>query len=235
MAGMPFRDQIVELVCTVESTKVGENISVEIVLPKEVPPKFNGIEFIGGQLRWLGPVPEDGKIEIRAKVKPISDGIWIITAWAGTAKEPRLNYDLLFVSVACDRFEISNTPFRTHLTYTGYSYDYRCAIVLSDNNTNYREIVLSFPGIKYEDEWPEKSALIVISNPYFLNEQIRQFDFVKYADILGGITYLTLQSEGISTSDFWKLMGICFAALILIGALITVPIVMWRCKKKVNP
>jgi hypothetical protein len=91
-----------------------------------------GIERVSGDLSWTGDVPEGGtrkkenwgnktplKVEIKAVVKAVKAGDWVIDARAGYVPgqiqgEWHGDIDQIYLQVAADSAQMSKTPFSTY-------------------------------------------------------------------------------------------------------------------------
>jgi hypothetical protein len=176
--GSPELGKPVEMVYSVESSYIGENISLEVVLPE-------GFKLRSGDLRRSVPVPDNGMVGIRAMVAAEIPGDWIITAWAGPAAEPRLSGDVLFVSVSKEKCLTGKIPLSLSAVAEGKENPRQeYLIAFRENNPRYKTIVLSFPGIdfltdtSYGDQ--NKPAIRVTAAKDQIST-IRQLDFVVTA------------------------------------------------------
>jgi len=89
--GTPLLDQPVELTCFVKTTPyMGMNTSIEIILPE-------GFEFVSGNLSWSGYIAKNDTAQVKATIKAVKTGNWIIGAWAGPSQHPSM-IALIFMS-----------------------------------------------------------------------------------------------------------------------------------------
>ncbi|MDD5311432.1 MAG: hypothetical protein PHO26_00155 [Dehalococcoidia bacterium] len=212
LEGSPEPGKPVELVYSVESARIGENISLEVVLPE-------GIRLKSGDLRRAGPVPVGGTVGIRSMVAVETPGDWIITAWAGPAAEPRLSGDVLFISASKEKclagkIPLSLTPVREGAGNPRQEY----LIAFREYNPRYKTIILMLPGMdflgdtSYGDQ--NKPAIRVTAARDQITV-IRQLDFVltAYASPSGAATN--------SGADSMLVRNILIsAALIIVAAVV---------------
>jgi|GEM_PF-1999388 hypothetical protein len=116
----PKLGESAELTCTVNLKKPADNVTIEIDLPE-------GIERLSGDLNWFGDIPSGGtrnaanwedqvdkKVELKASVKAIKTGEWVIQARAWYSLGPgfvRADAKYIFLNVTTDSAEMSEMPF----------------------------------------------------------------------------------------------------------------------------
>jgi len=178
LEGRPEPGKPVELVCSVESARIGENISLEVVLPE-------GVRLKSGDLRWIGLMPTGGTAGIRAVIAVETPGDWIVTAWAGPAAEPRLSGDVLFISASKEKcltgkVPVSLTPAQAGAGNPRQEY----LIAFREYNPRYKTIMLMFPGMDFLGDssyGDQNRPAIRVTAARDQITVIRQLDFVLTA------------------------------------------------------
>ena len=77
--------------------------AIEIDLP-------DGFELVSGDLEWQGNLTKDVPVQLKAVVKPVKTGDWVIEGWIIDSEEGKKIRTALYVSVSEDSVEVSKTP-----------------------------------------------------------------------------------------------------------------------------
>ncbi len=94
LSGTPSLNQPVELTCTVIATPfMGSNSSIKILLP-------DGFELVSGNLSWKGYIEKNNTVQVKAIIKAVETGNWMIGAWAGPSWNEKYDRANLYVSVS---------------------------------------------------------------------------------------------------------------------------------------
>jgi hypothetical protein len=188
-----------ELTYRVESRHIGENISIELVLPTGLfytatTPYYQND---GKRFQQTVSIPSDGIIKIIKKVAINVPRDLIVMAWSGPPDWPRLHGTPLYVSVSGDSAVASSdpaifaylaldTPIKNSQAYGEIDQKAQYWIAFSDDNQEYRKVVLSLPGVQYLEDFTwtfdnrKHPAIKAITNEK-LARVIGQLDFVSSA------------------------------------------------------
>ncbi len=79
------------------------NATIKIYLP-------DGFELVSGDLEWQGNLTKDVPVQLKAVVKPIKTGDWVIEGQIIDIGEGKRIRTALYVSVSEDSVEVSKTP-----------------------------------------------------------------------------------------------------------------------------
>jgi hypothetical protein len=79
------------------------NATIKIDLP-------DGFELVSGDLEWQGNLTKDVPVQLKAVVKPVKTGDWVIEGWIIDSEEGKKIRTALYVSVSEDSVEVSKTP-----------------------------------------------------------------------------------------------------------------------------
>ncbi len=79
------------------------NAAIEINLP-------DGFELVSGDLEWQGDLTKDVPVQLKAVVKPIKTGDWVIEGFVIGHEEGKRIRTALYVSVSEDSVEVSRVP-----------------------------------------------------------------------------------------------------------------------------
>lgn len=108
ISGTPLLNKPIELACIVTATPhVGSDSSIQILLP-------DGFELISGDLSWQGYIAKEQTVELKAIVRVIETGDWLIGAWAGPSWNPEYDRANLYVSVTEDGATVTQSPPRSN-------------------------------------------------------------------------------------------------------------------------
>ena len=79
------------------------NATIKIYLP-------DGFELVSGDLEWQGDLTKDVPVQLKAVVKPVKTGDWVIEGQIIDIGEGKRIRTTLYVSVSEDSVEVSDTP-----------------------------------------------------------------------------------------------------------------------------
>ena len=79
------------------------NATIKIYLP-------DGFELVSGDLEWQGDLTKDVPVQLKAVVKPVKTGDWVIEAQIIDRGEGKRVRTALYVSVSEDSVEVSEIP-----------------------------------------------------------------------------------------------------------------------------
>lgn len=70
----------------------------------------DGFELVSGDLEWQGDLTKDVPVQLKAVVKPVKTGDWVIRGWITDSEGGKRIRTALYVSVSEDSVEVSKTP-----------------------------------------------------------------------------------------------------------------------------
>lgn len=101
----PLLNKEVYITLTASNPMIDTNASLEIILPE-------GFQLVEGDLTWDGFMSKNQSKQLKAKIKAIEEGEWLIIGWAGPSWNKKYDLEDLYASVYEDWASVDKTPKR---------------------------------------------------------------------------------------------------------------------------